>query len=177
MSYNIIAIMKKYFILLIFLILQIASKAQTYKLINYFLDIRFDSTPGQVINALKAKGITEDTGYNNTYSQTNTLRFNNVLYGGRKCAEFNVLFVKDRAFQAEFIFEPDSTTNINEYYHALIKKISDAYGHVYTRSDNTQTMWNDISNNMIWCYISSKQIMLIYRDTKLFALSQSRQNQ
>jgi hypothetical protein len=189
----------KNFILIAFLFIAFSVEAQTAKPIDGFLGIKFGSYPGQVIDALKAKGAFEDMDYNNNYNRTGNLRFKHVLLGSRTCADFIVSFANDQACQAEFIFDPEVETESVNYYLALVKDIRSVYGNgemehnrensvghddikdIKSGYANFATNWND-GSNLIRTHITlSKytgiQVNLIYRNYHLFNLYQAQQNE
>lgn len=159
----------KNLILIAFLLITVGSTAQAHKPIYSFLGINFESTPGEVIRGLKAKGAVEDIAYNNNYKQFNTLRFTNVSIGNRQCVDFYVMFINDQAYQAEFTFEPDEPVSASEYYSALSRDVSDAYGRGYVNND--KTYWRDSDRNSIVCLVSSNRVKLVYREYKLLRLA------
>jgi len=191
--------MKKLILITIIICTALVDKAQTTKPIDGFLGIKFGSYTGQVIDALKARGASEDLDYNNNYNRTGNLRFKNVLLGDRICADFIVSFANDKACQAEFIFDPEGEAESVNYYLALVKDLRSVYGNgemehnrensvghddirdIKSGYANFATNWDD-GSNLIRTHItlnkySGIQVNLIYRNYYLFNLYQNQQKE
>lgn len=187
----------KNLILITLLLITFQGKAQS-KAIDGFLGIKFGSYPGQVIDALKAKGASEDIAYNNNYNRTGLLRFKNVILGSRTCADFIVSFANDKACQAEFIFDPEGESKSVEYFINLKNDLNSVYGEGETtpnpeRYDDDDVtaiksgkaiyeMYRHDGNNLIWLHIilsnySEIRVSLIYRSNSLSNLYQSQQKE
>jgi hypothetical protein len=108
---------------LILLILSISVSAQT-KQIEGFLGIKFGSTKEQTIAAMKLRGAILKTSTNDP----DILEFKNVKLGHRDAVIFDVRFVKNKAFQADFYFLAPLESQTIEYYDGLVSDISDVYG-------------------------------------------------
>lgn len=188
--------------LLTFLFLTITCKVHAQKNIDGFLGIPFGSYTGQVIDSMKTKNATEDITFNNKYLKTKILKFNNASIGGRTCDDFSVIFVNDKAAQAEFIFIPTESIVV-KYYNDLVLAIAGVYGPPQNNSPDyyssygvnehrevadlksgakryESTWTNKYNSNVIILSVVSDvnyqlSIKLIYRNTDLYNQRQAQQ--
>lgn len=189
--------MKTLILITLIIFTTLTGKAQS-KSIDGFLGIKFGSTPGEVIKALKAKDAVEDVEYNNKYGRTGILRFKNVSLGSRICTDFMVSFANDKACQAEFIFDTGAESKCVDYYIGLRDDLIGVYGAeeivpnpmrynddavtaIKNGKADFEAYWHD-GNNLIWAHItlgkySEILVSLVYRSSYLFNLYQNQQNE
>jgi hypothetical protein len=98
--------------------------SQTIKPIDGFLGIKFGSSRMAVISALNAKGGILDK----SQSTPILLAYKNIKLGHRTAGAFVVKFIDNKAFEADFIFDPGLDAKTLEYYKQLVNDINENYG-------------------------------------------------
>jgi len=159
--------------------------SQTTKPIEGFLGIKFGSSKAVVMAAMKAKGAIFDK----ENSDKDDLGFSNVKLGTRDALIFLVKFVNDKAFEADYIFDPEVEAKVIGQYNDLVDDIARIYGPGKKTKDYTSpyeegdgyvltglgagkvdfhTLWSDVNNNTIKASITiHMQVMLTYQDSVL----------
>jgi hypothetical protein len=161
--------------------------SQTTKPIDGFLGIKFGSTRVAVITALNAKGGILDK----KETTPDLVVYKNIKLGHREAGIFLVKFIDNKAFEADFIFDPGLDAKTIEYYLALVNDINENYGtgdmqkkfqEPYNDQDDDgikinamkdgkavyATYWQSASNNTIKASIeTSLAVMLTYQDGDL----------
>ncbi len=105
--------------------------SQTTKPIDGFLGIKFGSDAETVKAAIKAKGgifIVKS-------SKPDLLEFTGVKLGHRTASVFGVKLIDNKAFEADFFFDPDLQAKIIDEYNALGSDINEVYG----KGESTKT--------------------------------------
>jgi hypothetical protein len=115
--------MVKNLLLTIFCLIPLLAFSQK-KSIDGFLDIPFGSDSATVKTALTAKGGIK----NDTFSHKDFLVFNGLTLSGRKVFVLKVSFVDNKAYQADFIFNDYSESDVLQYYVNLSTDIEAVYG-------------------------------------------------
>lgn len=111
-------------LLVALLVIPFLGISQTTKPIDGFLGIKFGSTRVAVIEALNAKG-----GILNKKNTTaDLLYYNNIKLGHRNAGAFIVKFIDNKAFEADFIFDPGLEAKTIQYFFELTNDINDNYG-------------------------------------------------
>jgi hypothetical protein len=123
------------FALLLFPFLGIS---QTTKPIEGFLGIKFGTSRALVMQALSAKGGVLDK----KESDATLVTYKNIKLGHRSAAEIIVKFVNDKAFEADFIFDPGLDSKTIEYFFELANDIDENYGKGYLKK-TYQEPYND----------------------------------
>jgi hypothetical protein len=162
--------------------------SQTTKEIEGFLGIKFGSSKAQVQSALNAKGGILDK----KTSDANLVVYKNLKLGHRDVMLFFIKFVNDKAFEADFVFDPGLEAKTIEYYYGLVNDINDNYGKgestatfksPYSEKDpetvrilaiknaeaNYETIWESPNNkNVISVTIPEElTVILAYQDSAL----------
>ena len=162
--------------------------SQTTKEIEGFLGIKFGSSKAQVQSALNAKGRILDK----KTSDANLVVYKNLKLGHRDVMLFFIKFVNDKAFEADFVFDPGLEAKTIEYYYGLVNDINDNYGKgestatfksPYSEKDpetvrilaiknaeaNYETIWESPNNkNVISVTIPEElTVILAYQDSAL----------
>ncbi|MGZ3752282.1 MAG: hypothetical protein ACXVAU_13460, partial [Mucilaginibacter sp.] len=114
---------KNLFVALLFLI-PFCGFSQTTKPISGFLGVKFGSSKETVIAALKAKGAILDKAN----SHKDNLAFSNAKLGTRKATGLLVKFVNNKAFEADYFFDPEVEAHIINEYNELVADITRVYG-------------------------------------------------
>lgn len=115
--------MKK-ILLITLLLIPFIGFSQTLKPIDGFLGIKFGSSKADVIETMKLKGATIDSDN----PKNEIVTFNNVSLGHRQTVTFFVRFVNNKAFEADYFFDPGLEAKTIEYYNELISDLTDVYG-------------------------------------------------
>lgn len=162
--------------------------SQTKKPIDGFLGIPFGSSRASVIAALNAKGGILDR----KESKPDFIVYRGIKLGHREARLFVIKLVNDKAFQADFIFDPILDARAIEYYYSLVNDITEIYGNgesnkkfkePYSDSDDDgikisaiksgnadyTTIWvSPSNNNAISIQIDETlTVTLTYQDSKL----------
>ncbi|MDB4903096.1 MAG: hypothetical protein JWQ63_2377 [Mucilaginibacter sp.] len=111
-------------LLIALLLIPFLGISQTTKPVDGFLGIKFGSSRAAVIAALNAKGGI----LGKKESTPEFLYYKNIKLGHRDAGAFMVKFVDDKAFEADFIFDPGLDAKTIEYYKILVNDISENYG-------------------------------------------------
>jgi len=183
--------------LITLLFIAFGANAQTTKPIDGFLGVKFGSSAAEVTEALKAKG-----GVVRASSAT-SITFTGLSLGNSKTNVLFVHFINDKAYEAEFAFLPNQEAKSIEFYDALVRDVSDAYGPgtphktfkaPYTDGDGYEitaiksgnadysTSWNDDDNHItvqiqVQPTNSKINIRLYYNDGKLRKLYDDQQKE
>jgi len=98
--------------------------SQTKKPIDGFLGIKFGTARAAVAASLNAKG-----GILNKKETTaDMLVYKNIKLGHRDAGIFVVKFVDNKAYEADFIFDPGADAHTIEYYFSLVNDLNENYG-------------------------------------------------
>lgn len=171
--------------------------SQTTKPIDGFSGIKFGSNKITVLAALKAKGGVLDK--ENT--EKDYLAVDHVKIGTR-VASLMVKFVNDKAFEADYLLDPEVEGKLLELYKSVNEDITSAYGDkkdVSTKykapykegEDEALTLlglsagnidftttWSDSADNTIQITITTEMIVkLTYQDSKLVKQAIAKQNE
>ena len=111
-------------LLIALLLIPFLGISQTKKPIDGFLGIKFGSTKATVMTALKAKGGI----LNAKQSTSDVIVYKNIKLGHRDAGAFIVKFINNKAFEADFIFDPGLEAKTIEYYYELVNDINEIYG-------------------------------------------------
>jgi hypothetical protein len=114
--------MKK-ILLLALLLIPFFGFSQTTKPIEGFMGIKFGSSKAEVIAAMQAKGLTQSQ-----IDKPDILIFNNPVLGTKTASAMSVLFVNDKAFEANILFTPDADDHAIIFYNNLVDDINSVYG-------------------------------------------------
>ena len=177
--------MKKILFFALLLIVPFIGFSQTTKPITGFLGIKFGSSKLAVIAAMKAKGAVLDK----KHTDADNLAFNNVNLGVRKANAFLVRFINNKAFEADYIFDPGLEAKTIPEYDDLCADITKVYGNGEVTKDYTSpyaegdgstllglsagkidfhTIWSDANNNTIAVSINTDMtVQLQYQDKVL----------
>lgn len=98
--------------------------SQTTKEVEGFLGIKFGSSAAEVQSALNAKGGILDK--KNT--DADLMTYKNIKLGHRDAGLFVIKFINNKAFEADFIFDPGLDAKTLDYYYSLVDDINDNYG-------------------------------------------------
>ena len=183
--------MKKTLLIALFLI-PFLGLAQTPKLIDGFLGIKFGSTRAAAIVAMKAKGAILDK----QNSTTEELEYNHVKLGHRESVDFGIFFLNDKAYKAVFVFKIEEEPKTIEYYYSLVNDINEVYGigtptkifrSPYKDGDGDEilaieggyadlyTDWNSGGGSIQASIDNKLNIILIYQDDALAKAAASKQ--
>jgi hypothetical protein len=170
--------------------------SQTTKPIDGFLGIKFGSSRAAVLAAMKAKGAKIDK--ENT--DKDDLAFSNAKIGSRTIDAFRVRFVNDKAFEADYIFEPGAEGKLIALYNDMIADLTRVYGTGDAVKDYTSpykegedpgdtlvglsagkidfsTSWFDSKKNSVVISINTNMaVYLKYQDSKLTGEAVAKQN-
>lgn len=177
--------MKKILLIALLLIPFIGFSQTASKPITGFLGIKFGSSKLAVIAAMKAKGAILDK----KNSDADNLAFDHVKLGLREASDFLVRFVNDKAFEADYIFDPDVEAKVIPDYDNLVTDIAKVYGDgqvtktynsPYAEGDGStllglsagkidfHTSWFDAANNSVVVSITTDMVVqLQYQDRVL----------
>lgn len=178
--------MKKPLLITLLLVFPFIGFSQTAtKPITGFLGIKFGSSKLAVIEAMKAKGAVLDK----KHTSADNLAFNNVKLGLRKADAFLVRFVNNKAFEADYIFDPGLEAKAIPEYDDLCADITKVYGEGQVTKDYTSpyaegdgntllglssgkidfhTDWFDANNNSVEASITTDMtVQLEYQDKVL----------
>jgi hypothetical protein len=110
--------------LITLLLIPFLAVSQTTKPIDGFLGIKFGSDAATVKAAMKAKGGV----FLASKSTTEILQFTNVKLGHRASSLFAVKLIDNKAYEADFFFDPELEAKIIDEYDALASDLNDVYG-------------------------------------------------
>lgn len=111
-------------LLIAFLLIPLIGFTQTTKPIDGFLGIKFGTSKAAVIETMKSKGAAIDSDD----PSNETVTFKNVSLGHRQTVTFFVRFVNNKAFEADYFFDPGLEAKTIEYYNDLLSDLTDVYG-------------------------------------------------
>jgi len=116
--------------------------------------------------------------------------FKNINFGGRKPASMAAFFFQNKFYSATFMYIPDDSTEIINYYNELVADVTGVYGEGqvtkefssgYTEGDGNEitaiqggyakynTLWHDDKNNIIVAAIGKNlTIGLTYTDAAIY---------
>jgi len=106
------------------LLIPLLGMSQTPKPIEGFLGIKFGSDAATVKAAVKAKGGVLVASKSNAEE----LKFTGVKLGHRVSTLFAVKLINNKAYEADFVFEPELEAKIIDEYDALASDLNDVYG-------------------------------------------------
>lgn len=177
-------------LLITLLLIPFLGISQSKKPIEGFLGIKFGSTKAAVLAAMKAKGAV----LNKTNSGINNLDFDNVKLGHRLAVDFDIKFIKDKAFSAVFAFKAEEDPKTIEYYNDLVSDINAIYGpgvptsefkSPFKKGDGHETLaieqgyadlftdWQSGTNSIQVSITSKLDVIVLYQDDTLYAEDQA----
>jgi hypothetical protein len=158
--------------------------SQTTKPIDGFLGIKFGSDAATVKAAIKAKGGL----FLASKSTTELLKFTGVKLGHRASSLFAVKLVDNKAYEADFFFDPELEAKIIDEYDALASDLNDVYGKgtatktfkspyadgdgfeitaIQSGNADYQTIWESGENTLSEVIVSEMSIELTYQNGPL----------
>jgi hypothetical protein len=111
-------------LLIALLLIPFIGFSQTTKPIDGFQGIKFGSSKITVLTAMKAKGYKFDK----TNSTATMLAFSNVKLASHTADAFLVKFINDKAFESDYLFNPDVEAKVIADYDELAGRIAEIYG-------------------------------------------------
>ncbi|MDF2430816.1 MAG: hypothetical protein JWP44_447 [Mucilaginibacter sp.] len=182
-------------LLIALLLIPFLGISQTTKPIEGFLGIKFGSSRLEVLTALNAKGGIIDK----KESTPDMLVYKNIKLGHRDAGAFIVKFIENKAFEADFIFDPGLDAKTIDYYNDLVADLNSNYGKgdfkpiykdPYSATDNDgdkivgmknaevtyETYWLSDNKNTIAATINeSLAVLLTYQDEALTGIALKKQ--